>query len=933
MSSVARAAITACGLSMLTALGCSSSSMVAPAQLAESPAFQPPIAWQRTDGIIEGVISQGILTVDADTVSATWEPASSRNAQDNDAVYLLPLNGFLRQVHLYVTAVRKTADSLQIDYDIRHPFPSSEIAGRADLGFSGQLFFAIDVVNPAPFTWFQGAEQELIADPRWITNADGYANFTWLLPDSGFETNAWPYKLVVSEQFGSNRVDAETGTNISSVTGRGNFATPWGWHFQDSREWTGFGYLHQGQAAFNSIDISLSMLEAQGTLGLATLLVAKYADPKSGTPGFEHRLPVPIAEAGADDVVTTFGYRMPHGALDVPRAEFIGLSEGWVPNVESTSTLLFRVVDWDARSEETTFPSLKDEPNAYKVGQGESGIPELALCIPNVLGTRGTVVALDNTPTDDDSAFEGDVAADSGHERDELFFQIDVTKPAGSGQTDGEYLAWLRVTDVEGSSQADYMTGLNPDLTPISGELPLPITYFPFLVQMGPPCEPPTGIGWGTPYGNLMTYDVGPFDVAVDSNGNSYSVGFFSQDTDFGGGDRASAGSSDVFMVKHSPAGEYLWDKTWGGIDTEDVRGVVVDSQNRIWIAGRHSGTVDMGGGPLEAQSEDDILLARFSAQGLHQFSTQYGVSSFNNLKDIAVGSSDEILLTGYFGGQIDFGTGVLNTAGGEDIFVVKLDSSGNAQWARRFGSGGPDYGEGVAVDSSGIVYLTGSFQGTVTFGGESPTSQGDSDFFLLRQAASDGNPIWVKTAGSSDYDTGLRVVADGNDGISVAGEHIGILDLGGGPLPGSGTLYEVFLGQFNESGVLRWGRNFYEPAASVIRLSGLATNASGDVVLTGRLIDSTDTLGGDLIETNGEDVGFLARYTTGGAWVWDGVIAGTNSCAVNAVTWSTPSTLHHVGYIGGLPVDLDPSCNRDEIDVDFLADHYTSRITANGGW
>ena len=92
----------------------------------------------------------------------------------------------------------------------------------------------------------------------------------------------------------------------------------------------------------------------------------------------------------------------------------------------------------------------------------------------------------------------------------------------------------------------------------------------------------------------------------------------------------------------------------------------------------------------------------------------------------VTVDSSGNIYTTGLFQGTVDFdpgaGTANLTSNGGRDVFVSKLDSSGNYLWAKSWGSAADpglnadDTSRSVAVDSSGNVYTTGYFQRTVDF-------------------------------------------------------------------------------------------------------------------------------------------------------------------------------------------------------------------------
>jgi len=122
----------------------------------------------------------------------------------------------------------------------------------------------------------------------------------------------------------------------------------------------------------------------------------------------------------------------------------------------------------------------------------------------------------------------------------------------------------------------------------------------------------------------------------------------------------------------------------------------------------------------------------------------------------------------GTFSGTVDFdsGPGVSNlTASGDDIFVSKLDGSGNFIWARRIGGGGVDQGFSVISDANGDIYTTGHFSGVVDFDpGIATYTLGSAvgGIFILKLDAA-GNFVWAKTISAS--------VGMGNDlGIDGSG-------------------------------------------------------------------------------------------------------------------------------------------------------------------
>ena len=89
----------------------------------------------------------------------------------------------------------------------------------------------------------------------------------------------------------------------------------------------------------------------------------------------------------------------------------------------------------------------------------------------------------------------------------------------------------------------------------------------------------------------------------------------------------------------------------------------------------------------------------------------------------VAVDSSDNIYVSGWTRGKLD------TYAGGDDAIVIKYNSSGTKQWTRQFGSNSSDIGAGVTVDSSGNIYMTGNTSG----GLDGNTNSGKNDILLVK--------------------------------------------------------------------------------------------------------------------------------------------------------------------------------------------------------
>ena len=85
-------------------------------------------------------------------------------------------------------------------------------------------------------------------------------------------------------------------------------------------------------------------------------------------------------------------------------------------------------------------------------------------------------------------------------------------------------------------------------------------------------------------------------------------------------------GPSDIFVVKYSSSGAYMWDKTFGSASSQDAAAAVaVDGSDNIILTGGFQNTVDLGGGPLTSAGNSDIFLAKYAANGTHVWSRRAG--------------------------------------------------------------------------------------------------------------------------------------------------------------------------------------------------------------------------------------------------------------------------------------------------------------------
>jgi chitodextrinase len=357
--------------------------------------------------------------------------------------------------------------------------------------------------------------------------------------------------------------------------------------------------------------------------------------------------------------------------------------------------------------------------------------------------------------------------------------------------------------------------------------------------------------------------------VATDANGNVVITGQLEARADFGGTWLTSAGDRDVFVVKYSSSGAYLWSKRIGSTGSDLGSGIGVDDSGNVVVIGQFQGTVDFGGGGLTSAGGSDIFVAKYSSSGAHVWSKRFGGTGNDSGNAIAVESNGDVVLTGffgYFGSAVDFGGGPYTSAGGMDIFVAKFSASGAHIWSKPLGGTGQDTGLSVAVDDGGNVAVTGYFQGTVNFGGGSLSSAGGNDIFLAKFSDS-GAHVWSKRFGGTSDDRGTGVAVAGTGDVVVTGYFNATADFGGGAQVSTGGS-DIFLAKYSSAGTHTWSKVFGTSYGFGDVARGVALDASGNVALTGTLLGPLNFGGGALAESGSYDI-FAVKFSASGAHLW----------------------------------------------------------------
>jgi TolB-like protein len=371
------------------------------------------------------------------------------------------------------------------------------------------------------------------------------------------------------------------------------------------------------------------------------------------------------------------------------------------------------------------------------------------------------------------------------------------------------------------------------------------------------------------------------------------------------------------------PSGEltYSWSSRFGDADEQRGIDVAVGPSGNVVVTGSFWGSVDFGGGMLVSAGTNDIFVAKFGPGGTHLWSKRFGDATLQDVAYVAVDASGNVIIAGSFYGTLDFGGGALTSAGSTDIFIAKFTPDGMHLWSDRFGGAGPQSGCYPAVDASGNIFLAGRFYGTIDFGGGTLNSGGNDDIFVAK-FDSDGTHLWSKRFGDASAQYATDVAVDGSGNVTITGYLDGSADFGGGVLTSAGSV-DIFVAQFDADGTHQWSKLFGD--SEYQQGNRIACDASGNVIIAGHFEGSVNFGGGTLTEAGQKDA-FVAKFGSDGSHMWSKRFGDTFEQSGNGVAVDASGDVVVVGNFGGT-VD----CGGGELASAGSFDIFIARFSPSG--
>jgi len=298
-----------------------------------------------------------------------------------------------------------------------------------------------------------------------------------------------------------------------------------------------------------------------------------------------------------------------------------------------------------------------------------------------------------------------------------------------------------------------------------------------------------------------------------------------SNDGDFNG---MSKGSGDIFIMKLNSSGDTVWKKTYGGSGEEVGKSITTTTDGGFVLTGET--TSNDGDFTGMNKGSGDIFIMKLNSNGDIVWKKTFGGSVDEWGNSITTTNDGGFVLTGLtssndgdFSGMNKGGSGIFNY----DIFIMKLNSSGETVWKKIFGgSNNEEEGRSITTTTDGGYVLTGYTKSND--GDFSGMNKGYYDIFVMKLNSS-GNTVWKKTFGGRDGDVGFSITTTTDGGFVLTG----VTTSNDGDFTGMNKgSSDIFIMKLNSNGETEWKKTF--GGSSNDGGWSITTTTDGGYVLTG---------------------------------------------------------------------------------------------------
>ncbi|TAK34483.1 MAG: gliding motility-associated C-terminal domain-containing protein, partial [Saprospiraceae bacterium] len=315
-------------------------------------------------------------------------------------------------------------------------------------------------------------------------------------------------------------------------------------------------------------------------------------------------------------------------------------------------------------------------------------------------------------------------------------------------------------------------------------------------------------------------------------------------------------GGADFWVLKLDSLGVLQWQKSLGGSGDDIATAVVEATNGDFLIAG---GTTSNDGQVSGNHGQEDVWVVRLDASGNLQSAKCFGGTKNERTEALNITPGGGFILAGYSQSS----NGDLTSNNGDfDYWILKLDAAANIEWQKNFGGTLSDWGFDIAPTPDGGYIATGS---TFSNDGNVSANQGFYDYWAVKLQAN-GDLQWEKNFGGAGEERAYAIDVR-QDGTTVIG---GTSISGSGDVSGNNGSYDFWAIGLDATGTMLWSHNY--GGSQEDRAFGMKGLSAGGYLLAGMSVSSN----GNISQNHGSKDAWLLRLDDTGNLVWEKNFGGT---------------------------------------------------------
>ena len=371
-----------------------------------------------------------------------------------------------------------------------------------------------------------------------------------------------------------------------------------------------------------------------------------------------------------------------------------------------------------------------------------------------------------------------------------------------------------------------------------------------------------------------------------------------------------------------------------GGSESDNIESVVATKDGGYMIAGYFGGSsIDLGNGEVLNNDLSCQRIIKYEKNGNVEWTKVINIKIYSVIETRDGG----YIIGGWFrDSTIDLGNEVvLNSNGKDDGVIIKLDSSGEVEWAKEIGGNKQDVIESLKETRDGGIIVGGWFySNNINLGkGIVLNNKGHCDGMIIKYN-SEGEVEWAKGIGGSNNDH-IKVVTETRDGgIIVGGDFDSTIDLGRGVILNSKGDGDGIIIKYTTDGKVEWGKAI--GGSGYDKITSVAENRDGGIIAGGNFRSIEVNLENGVVlknknSTNKASEGMIIKYDTEGSIEWAKAIGENSNDYVEAVTTTSDGGYVVGGYFESNSIDLGNEIILNNNDTSYYSDGMIIKYSSKG--